>query len=528
MLLLNAALAFDQCPDPPRPHIVDLTVSCEQEELSLDIAVVDDGAPVDQALVQVWTATGQLTGTHGLTFKGYDFTDYPEGATLFELEGTAFDCGTRQLLRVMATNIAGDTGQRDRWLNSPIAIQNGGFEEDLWSWGVGGNAEVTWKQYGTDPLEPWSGNAMLMLGWPNNTYYVYGYAWQNLGELPAGDYQVDFNAALVVNPSYKTDWDANTCRSGSPEFFYGLNSYSDDDSMDNFANNWWSLEEKCAELDMSDDGWWAMTDWFAVSDTFTVPSGREDMDTFLWFNSRGQYSQWAHWVYVDEVYITPPATDIDNAAASVVPEAVYIGDDLYYPEEDTDYASWFYWDHFEDEVGEVYAGLCGSDCVAMSGDAGPEKTSSSDDVDGTWGLDSAILHMSDDSVLLIETKSTEGTCFPDTDEGLADAEEYIEQRREASESELEKCEYEDCAQMSARWIWGTIAELCAEEDDQHRLAARRIEEAWDDGTLYTSWAAVGFEPPSEEDEDCLTGWMLAAEAAPPKLRDEEICPEELE
>ena len=85
--------------------------------------------------------------------------------------------------------------------------------------------------------------------------------------------------------------------------------------------------------------------------------------------------------------------------------------------------------------------------------------------------------------------------------------------------------------MSALWIEGTIKDLCEEEEDQRRLAARRIEEAWDDGTLYTTWAAVGFEPPAQStdpEDECLTGWMLEAEPAPPKTRDEPLCPEELE
>ncbi len=530
LVLLSSALAFDQCPDPPRPHITDLAVKCEQDELSVRIEVYDDGSLVDKAHLEIWTPYGQVIGVRDLVYDG----PTEEGRLAFKSpQPEEFACNESWLLRAVATNVAGQTGQRDRWLNTPIAVQNGGFEEDLWSWGVGGNAEVAWKQQGASPVDPYQGNAMLELGWPTNGYYTYGYAWQNLGELPAGSYQLDFQYAIANDLHYMYT-DESCADVGA--FFFGFNSYTDDDTMDNYASDEWDLIDQCSNLEVTD--WWGLSldpddgdRWLSESVTFDVPSGRSDEPTFLWFNHYGGY-HYAQWVYIDEVYLTPPAEiSMGHLAESILTEATYIGDLLSYPEEEPDYPNWFYWDHFEEEVNDTYVDLCWNGCAAMSGKYGPEKTGPGDDVDGVWGFDGSMLHLPDDSVLLIETKTTAGTCFQNDDEGLEAAEDYLENRRQASEKPLKKCDYEDCAQMSALWIEGTIKDLCEEEEDQRRLAARRIEEAWDDGTLYTTWAAVGFEPPAQStdpEDECLTGWMLEAEPAPPKTRDEPLCPEELE
>ena len=520
LLLLSQSLAFDQCPDPPRPHITDLAVKCEQEELSVQALVEDDESQVDQAELQIWSPSGQLVGTRSLVLDGFG----PGGTRFVSDVPEPFTCKERWLLRVVATNIAGQTGERDRWLNSPVAVQNGNFEEDLWGWGVGGNAEVAWVQYETQPTDPYQGSAMLELGWPDDAYYVYGYAWQNLGELPAGDYQVDFLVALVTDPMNRPD-DVN-CRT-EPSFYWGFNGY-EDDGMDPYVGFDTTLNDYCGALEYSDDNWWLVSDWMVISETVTVPESRSDENTFLWFNHYGGYSQWASCVLIDEVYVTPPATSTDTLAASVLNEDLYVGDYLTYPTPDPDYPTWKYWDHFEKGVDTIYVKeLCGDGCTLLDGKYGPEKKSPEDDVDGAWGFDGTVLHKGDDSVLLIETKSTRGSCFPFSEEGLSDAVTYLEGRRNASEKPLKKCGYEDCAQMSALWIEGTIKDLCAEEDEGRRKAAARIEEAWDAGLLYTTWAAVGFKEPGTSGE-CLTSWMLEAEPAPPKTRDEELCPDELE
>ena len=476
----------------------------------------DDESTVDSVQLQFWSPTGDFVGSTDMVPD----PDYTDSNHYMLPAAQPFVCSERWLLRAIVTNVANQTGQRDRWLNSPIAVQNGGFEEDLYGWGTGGNGEVAWIDYATQPIDPYDGEAMLALGWPDNTYYVYGYAWQNLGQLPEGDYLVEFQHAWVTNPQNK--YDSANCHT-SVEFVWGFNN-NIDDQFDPITHVEWNLNDRCQELEYSDDNWFLMTEWTDESATLTVHD--EDLDTYLWFITLGQFSQWGAWVLIDEVYITPPATDIPPVADGFLPEATYIGDELSYPEEEPDYPNWFYWDHFEEEVNDVYEDGCGATCAKLRGKYGPEKTSPADDVDGVWGFDGSFLHITDDSVLLIETKTTAGTCFPDTDEGLADAEAYIEQRRQASEKPLKKCGYEDCAQMSALWIEGTIKDLCNEEDDQKRHAGARIEEAWDAGTLFTTWAAVGFEPSG--DEPCLTGWLMESVPAPPKTEDVTVCTEELE
>jgi len=211
-----------------------------------------------------------------------------------------------------------------------------------------------------------------------------------------------------------------------------------------------------------------------------------------------------------------------DEAASVLTEAIYIGDSLSYPTEQPDFPTWFYWDHFEDQVNASYQGLCGGTCSPADGKYGPQKASPDDDVNGAngvWGFDGTMPH-TDESVLLIEAKATAGTCFPNDATGEQAARGYLAERRQASDKPLMKCGGQNCAQMSALWIESTVKDLCQNGKGD---AARQIETAWDNGTLYTTWAAVGFEPSG--DSPCLTGWMLEAEAAPPKTGDQSLCPQ---
>ncbi len=469
MILLARAWAFDACPEPDRPTIIDFEVICEDDQLELQVVVEDENAPVATVDVEIRSADESLTALRSLYLIHEDAT-----TSTWTTETESFDCSGTWLLRAIAMNTDGATDEEEVWLGMSFGLENGGFEAGAENWAMQGNAYDLWdSEFGIVPM----GDAMLAMGWPENATYVYGNAWTPLGALPAGDYVLSWYEATV------TDWQ----HWKSPEYCasaYGPFMYVAVRSQD-FETTIEDLDRGPAEIWCDGDdvgGVYIRKDWQQVEMPFTIIDGGQVVNA--WWGNGGGFGYLYHWNYIDGIVLTyTPAGD----QAGVLPEDYeYLAID---PVEDA--SSWA--SHAEAYFIDWYADSC-SDCADRSDD-------------GKYGADNgtdAVFSYADGSLLIIEAKSTQGRCLDNTD----DARTYRDAAKNKDKNKaLAKCGYKPCSQDSTLWIGGTITDFCAEGGSKQTLA-RELETAWDRGQLYFSWAIAGTDSTTPEDRSCHDGWFF--------------------
>lgn len=470
--LIAAAGAADICPDPPGPQVVDLDYACTADGMDLDVRVVDEDQQVWAGWLEVWTLDGAPVEQIDLTLS-----DYQDTTSVWSLHDHPFDCQGEWLLRAVAEDTLGNTGSRELTLNAEPLITNAGFEENLYAWGTGGNAAIETASH--DDVQPYSGTRMLELGWPRNTQAVYGYAWQNVGELDPGTYTLTGRFALMSDE--RNALSDGSCRD-EPQLYVGLNR-DVDDSFDVVDGTLFTGGDVCHHYNRTTSHGWMVSDWQELDVTFDVDTAET---LYLFFNVFGGYAQWGHLVYLDALQLRAGSVGLDE------PEQLFVG----VSEREVSLGDWDgngrWYDHVERELNAAYEGWCAG-CQQLDGQ-----------YNGSWGIDGVFYNPTDGSVLLLESKAR-SAAIADADAAVT----YLNTRIHTSD--LVKCAG-PCFQGDPQWLKATVRDLCAKSDVSKRLAGQRIEQAWQQDKLYWSWATAGAD-------DWTTGaphagWVFAPDHSP--------------
>lgn len=504
------------CVDPVTPTIHSFTASCE---------ATADG-PVWELAVNVdWrsTAPARVVVLHegrAIPLAIYAITEGTE-QTQERWVNPAVDfgvsCSEPAVLEAVVTSADGVQARETLWRGTATGVENGGFENGMASWGMGGNAgAVTGEEHGLSPRD----STMLRIGWEDYASTVAGYAWQGFGPLPEGDYTLRWRDAAVSHSGY-VDLESNTCDTASgPSFHAGVMTHDGEQFEELHTGSLLSLDTQ--ELICDGDvepitGSAVRRDWVERAVDFQVT---DDSPLYAFFNARGSLYYQGHSSYVDDVRVTresatPACGLVDRLGLNAV-ELFRVSEVASFED---DYDS--FWHLGELLVEDMLHDLClesGYQCEMLDGS-----------VSRVNGLDAVLLVTDPDAateyVLLIEVKSTRVSDSVNTgysrenmdrlqrhtvQEGgsLAERVAFFNDRILRSNHQLAMCRgwngstpvSQGCQQLSPLWVSGVLSEICL-GDHGDRLVATVIEEAWEEQRVCTVWG-------SYQQFDCDGEWQL--------------------
>ena len=486
--LLTGAWAFDSCPEPDRPTILELEAQCQDDILDMLVVVETEVSRVAVVEVEIRYGDEVLTEVVMLHLVDADLDSNPS-TWMNSVEG--LDCSEHWKLRAIAYDEDGQSDEEDLWLGFSGGLENGGWEAGMENWATAGNAYDLWEEeLGISP----EGDAMLAMGWAPNSGYVHGSAWQPLGDLAPGSYELRWSDAVATEHYDDDDCPQDTVPTFTARIVtHSGTTFDTDVARQDFA----PIDFFCdAEwIDPSELGF-VRRDWVQRTLSFTVESDTDLL--YAWFGTSGGHHALNHWVYLDSASLS--FEGVGSSAAVLPSEPTWL--EL---EKDTDLDFW--------EIGETgFNAWYQERCVGCSERNGHYGSNN--------GFDGVFTYP-DGSGLIVESKTTRTHCLED------EASALTYKNRARRKNVLVKCDNKPCTQDSSLWIRGTIRDLCAEGGDQQTLA-RDLEEAWDHGQLYFSWAVAGTDPVNgceSTNGHWADAWFLEPFPAPVKDDPaEELCP----